>query len=100
MPELNGFELFEQIRKLDSKIKVCLISSFQVYYQAMREEHPTLDVRCFIKKPITRNDLVNHVRLELNISDHSNEYQAYFLVSLFLEFVLESSLHLARQNFL
>ena len=69
MPELNGFELFEHIRKLDSKIKVCLISSFQVYYQAMREEHPTLDVRCFIKKPITRNDLVNHVRCELNISD-------------------------------
>lgn len=69
MPELNGFDLFEQIRKLDSKIKVCLMSSFQAYYQAMKEEHPTLDVSCFIKKPMTRNDLVNRVRCELGISD-------------------------------
>ena len=67
MPELDGFELFERIRKLDSKIKVCLMSSFQVYYQALREEHPTIDVRCFIKKPLTLNDLVNRIRRELDI---------------------------------
>ena len=69
MPELNGFELFEQIRKLDSKIKVCLMSSFLVYYEALREEHPVLNVCCFIKKPISRDDLINRIRSALSTSE-------------------------------
>ena len=32
IPQMNGFELYEKIRKIDNKIKVCFITAFEVYY--------------------------------------------------------------------
>ena len=36
MPEMNGFELYEQIKKLDNKVKVCFISAYDVDYRIRR----------------------------------------------------------------
>ena len=32
MPKMNGFELYEKIKKLDNKVKVCFISAYDVDY--------------------------------------------------------------------
>ena len=32
MPNLNGFRLFREMRKLDSKPNVCFITAFDMYY--------------------------------------------------------------------
>jgi two-component system, OmpR family, response regulator ChvI len=53
MPKMNGFELYEEIEKIDDKAKVCFITAFEVYYNSLRELFPTIEVDCFIKKPIT-----------------------------------------------
>ena len=38
--------------KIDDKVKVCFITAYEVYYQALREVFPTLNIECFIRKPI------------------------------------------------
>ena len=63
MPKLNGLELCDKIRKLDSKVKLCLMSAF--YSAELREHYPLLDIECFIPKPIQINELVNRIETEL-----------------------------------
>src|ERR671938_1128506 len=65
MPKMNGFELYREIEKIDSKPKVCFITAFEVYYKSLRELFPTMKVDCFIKKPITTDDLVQRIKSEL-----------------------------------
>ena len=64
MPQMNGFELYEKIKKLDSEIKACFITANEVYYESLREIFPTMDLDCYIK-PIQIEDLVKHVKAEL-----------------------------------
>src|SRR4029078_2652969 len=67
MPRLNGFELLKKLRKKDTKVKVCFITSFEVYYEAMIAEHPSIkkDLDCIIKKPITTAKLLERLEMHL-----------------------------------
>jgi CheY-like chemotaxis protein len=66
MPTVNGYELVEKIIRLDLNIKVCFMSSGEVNYEAIREiHHPVKSFGCFIKKPATRDYLINRVTQEL-----------------------------------
>jgi two-component system, OmpR family, response regulator ChvI len=65
MPKMNGFELYREMEKIDDKPKVCFITAFEVYYKSLREVFPTVKVDCFIKKPITTDDLVERIMMEL-----------------------------------
>ena len=66
MPTVNGYELVEKIIKLDLNIKVCFMSSGELNYEAIREiHHPVKSFGCFIRKPATRDYLINRVVQEL-----------------------------------
>ncbi len=69
MPKMDGFGLYEEIRKIDNKVKVCFITAFDVNYQALRAVFPaaatTDDIGCFIRKPVDMDDLVKHITREL-----------------------------------
>ena len=65
MPKMNGFELYREIEKIDNKPKVCFITAFEVYYKSLRELFPTMRIDCFIKKPVTTDDLVQRIKSEL-----------------------------------
>ena len=68
MPKLNGFQLYEQIKKIDNnnnKAKVCYITAYEINYEKIREEFPSLQVDCFIKKPVKIQDLVRRINAEL-----------------------------------
>ena len=71
MPKMNGFELYREIEKMDNKAKVCFITAFEVYYKSLRELFPTVKVDCYIKKPITTDDLVERIKSELVTTDTS-----------------------------
>jgi two-component system, OmpR family, response regulator ChvI len=79
MPNMNGFELYREIRKIDERVKVCFVTAFEVYYEALKNKfHGSLnssppqqygqeeDVKCFIQKPIDIDELVTRIREELN----------------------------------
>jgi DNA-binding response OmpR family regulator len=61
MPKMNGYELYDKIKKIDNKVKVCFLTASERY----REEHRPRSVSdgstSFLIKPITIDDLVNKV---------------------------------------
>jgi two-component system, OmpR family, response regulator ChvI len=69
MPKMNGFELYKEIDKIDNDVKVCFITAFEVYYEALREVFPSMEVECFIRKPIEIGNLVKRIKNELNLSN-------------------------------
>jgi CheY-like chemotaxis protein len=65
MRDMNGFELYEELKKIDDKPKVCFITAYELYYEALKKDFPDLDVGCFIKKPISIEDLATRISEEL-----------------------------------
>ena len=65
MPKMNGFELYQQLKNIDDKVKVCFITAYEIYYRALRDLFPTIEVDCFIAKPIGKKDLVSRIKSEL-----------------------------------
>ena len=66
MPGMTGFKLFQKIKRIDNKAKVCFITAFEAYYKALLEEFPYLNPKCFIRKPISIDELVKRIKKELN----------------------------------
>jgi CheY-like chemotaxis protein len=65
MQDMNGFELYEELKKIDDKPKVCFITAYELYYEALKKDFSELDVGCFIKKPISIEDLAIKISEEL-----------------------------------
>jgi two-component system, OmpR family, response regulator ChvI len=66
MPQMDGFSLYEEIRKIDNKVKVCFITAFEINYQALRAVFPASDeLGCFIRKPVDMDDLVKRINAEV-----------------------------------
>lgn len=65
MPLMNGFELVEKILQKDANIKICFMTAGEVNTDAVREVHSLKSIGCFIKKPITTDELVKRIKAEL-----------------------------------
>ena len=61
MEGMNGFELVQELKKIDQNLKVCFITSFKTYYDSLIQEYPNMDHKCFIQKPISIDDLIKHI---------------------------------------
>jgi two-component system catabolic regulation response regulator CreB/two-component system response regulator ChvI len=72
MPKINGFELYNKLRDNDKKVKVCFITAYELYYDSLKKDYPTLGIGCFIQKPATIDDLVNHICSELRTPPRSD----------------------------
>jgi len=66
MPHMNGFELCEKIFAIDINVRVCLMSSSETNWEALREMYPTRQEGCFIRKPVTTDYLLTRIRSELD----------------------------------
>ena len=64
MPKMNGYELYDKIRDIDSKVKSCFITAYEINYQALREQFPTLEMECYAK-PLEISELVRKINTEL-----------------------------------
>lgn len=64
MPKMTGFELYRRLNEIDSKPKVCFITAFDIYYDEFKKVFPSLEVKCFLRKPISTSDLVEQVKLQ------------------------------------
>ena len=65
MPRMNGFELYREIKKIDSKVKVCFITALEFYYDEFRRVFPKLNINCFARKPISVDEMANIIKEEL-----------------------------------
>jgi response regulator RpfG family c-di-GMP phosphodiesterase len=87
MPNMNGFELYREIRKIDERVKVCFITAFEVYHEELKKKFQNnldtspqykqeVDVKCFIQKPIDIDELVKRIKEELNsLPEQSPDYK-------------------------
>jgi two-component system, OmpR family, response regulator ChvI len=65
MAKMNGFELYQQIRKKQNDVKTCFITAHETYYELLKNEFPKINVGCFLSKPIEIDVLVEKIREQL-----------------------------------
>lgn len=66
MPKMSGYDLYDKIRAMDSKVKSCFITAYEINYQALREQFPLLKMECYAK-PLEIDDLVRKINEELRV---------------------------------
>jgi CheY-like chemotaxis protein len=66
MPKMDGLEFSAKILEQDINIRVCFITATEINTRALREQYSSLSIGCFIKKPVTIENLVERVKAELN----------------------------------
>jgi CheY-like chemotaxis protein len=67
MPKMDGFQLYESLKKIDPDVKVCFLTASEMYYGERRElEHCALNKDVFLQKPISTDDLIKEVNKKIN----------------------------------
>src|SRR5215471_16888601 len=63
MPEMNGFHLCREMKKIDNKVKVCFLTASEMFYERFRneEEFNEIDKDLFLQKPIENEDLIKKI---------------------------------------
>jgi DNA-binding response OmpR family regulator len=61
MPEMSGFSFYREIKKLDKKIKICFLTAGEMYYGSYSDIFSSLPANCFIRKPVTNDELLKHM---------------------------------------
>ena len=65
MPKMYGHELYDEVKKIDGKLKVCFLTATYLNYEDARKTFPSFEIECFIQKPVEIKDLVRRVNAEL-----------------------------------
>jgi DNA-binding response OmpR family regulator len=67
MPKMDGFELYEELKKVDPGINVCFLTASEMYHEEMRGvKHCALNKDLFLQKPISTNDLIREINKKIN----------------------------------
>ena len=65
MPVMDGFQLAQKLLQKDLNVRICFMTAGEINMDAAREVHPLKSIGCFIKKPITSEELLRRIRTEL-----------------------------------
>jgi two-component system, OmpR family, response regulator ChvI len=66
MPKMYGHELYDEMKKIDGRLKVCFMTATYLNYEALRAAFPTIEIECYIQKPVEIKDLVRRINAELD----------------------------------
>ena len=71
MPKMNGLDLHQKMKEIDSNVKICFLTASVLFYEEYRrlDVYPRLDKAYFIQKPCRSEDLIR----TLNEILHSNQ---------------------------
>ncbi|MGA8082413.1 MAG: response regulator [Candidatus Nitrosopolaris sp.] len=61
MPELNGFSLYREIKRLDKKVKVCFLTAGEICNGVPSDIFSSQPANCFIRKPIENEELIARI---------------------------------------
>jgi len=63
MPKMDGFELYQEIKKKDNDANICFLTASEQYYEEFRKkDYLALDRNLFIRKPIENEELVKQIK--------------------------------------
>jgi DNA-binding response OmpR family regulator len=68
MPNLNGFALYREIKRLDKEVKVCFLTAGETDYSVYPDLFSSLHANCFIRKPIENEELMKRIN-EIIVDD-------------------------------
>jgi CheY-like chemotaxis protein len=67
MPKMDGFQLYDGIKKKDQRAKVCFLTASEMYYEEFRKkEYNAIDKNLFIRKPIQNEELLKEVNTRIS----------------------------------
>ncbi len=67
MPKMDGFQLYDEIKKKDHKAKVCFLTASELYYEEFRKrEYNAIDKNLFVRKPIGNEELLIEVNRRIS----------------------------------
>jgi DNA-binding response OmpR family regulator len=71
MPKMDGFALYEQLKKVDPGVRVCFLTASEMYHEENRGiEHCALNKDLFLQKPISTDDLIMEVNRKINSNNN------------------------------
>jgi DNA-binding response OmpR family regulator len=68
MPKMNGFDLYQKMKEIESNVKICFLTASELFYEEYRrlDAYPTLDKAYFIQKPFRIEQLLRELNEILN----------------------------------
>ncbi|HEU4446196.1 MAG TPA: response regulator, partial [Nitrososphaeraceae archaeon] len=53
MPKMNGLDLYQKMKEIDSNVKICFLTASELFYEEYRrlDAYPSLGKAYFIQKP-------------------------------------------------
>ena len=71
MPDMDGFELYEKIKKIDPNVKVGFMTAYDVNYKSLKDIFETPDIdEIYFKKPFEIEELTEYLNNELKGMNH------------------------------
>ena len=70
MPEMNGFELYREMRKVDEEASVCFLTAFDIPREEFEVNFPYVKGKTILKKPITTDDIAANLNKLLPKAEH------------------------------
>ena len=70
MPEMDGFKLYEEMKKIDNKLKTCFLTASEMFYEQYRPAHSIITSEDYpvIQKPIKNEELLKKLNKTLDQS--------------------------------
>jgi DNA-binding response OmpR family regulator len=63
LPGMDGFSLYEIIKKLDDKVRICFLTAAdKAYYEILKKHYPRIKENCVIYKPVDNESLLELVK--------------------------------------
>jgi DNA-binding response OmpR family regulator len=66
MPDMDGFQLYQEMKKIDSNAKICFLTASELYHEELRKqqghnEFEAVAIHLFLRKPINNEDLIRQI---------------------------------------
>jgi DNA-binding response OmpR family regulator len=63
MPKMNGFDLYQKMKEIDSNVKICFLTASELFYEKYRKisAYPRVDKEKFIQKPLRTEELIHRL---------------------------------------
>jgi DNA-binding response OmpR family regulator len=64
MPVIDGFHLYQKIKMIDSKVKICFLTATEYFHEEIRKQKGLGDFKqeSFLRKPIENEELVHLIK--------------------------------------
>ena len=67
MPKVDGFQLYRYLKRIDPALTICFMTAYEIFESQQEKEEfeklsPPVDANCIIKKPFTKQDLLEKIQ--------------------------------------